>query len=819
MTDLALWSRLTGLRVLARAPLTSAVILIALALGSGSSAAIFSIVSAVLIRPLPIPDPERAVIVWMSNPSTGFPRYYMSASDFRDLRTGTDVFEDIGIYGYGTVNFTGGGTRPEALSAVWVMPGVLRMVGARTSAGRLFAAGEGDPGRSNVVIISNGLWQRSFGSDPRMVGRSIILNRVAHTVVGVAAPDFRGPPVFDTGGTLTPITQDVWIPIGPDTGTIGGQDLTPRTARYFQVIGRLRRGVLASVSQPVSAVAARLAHDYPESNKGWGMRVARLDEEMTSSVSTALWLLLVAAVGLHLVACVNVANVLVFQARVREGEMALRMALGAGRARIFRLLCGEGLVYSAWGGAAGIGVASALLKVAIAISPPGIPRINEATLDARVLVFAVAAASLAAVLFALWPSRLAVGASLSRRLAGAGRGGSRAGLTQDGLVAFQFAVALLLLVCSGLLGKSLIGLTSTGPGFQPERATSTGFFLPAAEYPKPENVERFVRTLTNDLSRTNGVDSCGVIDFLPFSGEEYRRTFEIEGHGRGEGSEQAHANYRRVSAGLFRALGIGLRQGRFFTERDSASSKPVVVVNRTFERQHLGGGNPIGRRVSFEPPSAQPVWREVVGVVEDIKHFGLADPPFPDAYIPFPQEPAAMFALIVRAKPDSGALAPAIREATLRLDPDRPTGDTISMADLIDRSMSRERFYLRLLGMFAVSALVLALVGVFGIAAHQVARRTREIGIRMALGDTPAGVLWSIVGPSLRIAVAGSALGLIAELVLVSRSAHLFVGVSPADPAILCVSVAILVAAAALGSYFPARRATEIDPAVAMRAE
>jgi len=820
MTNLATWFRLTGLRVLARAPLASAVILIALALGSGSSAAIFSIVSAVLMRPLPISDPELAVIVWMSNPSIGFPRYYMSAPDFRDLRTGTDAFEDIGMYGFGAVTLTGGGVRPEALTAAWVMPGVLQMVGAKTTAGRLFATGEESPGKSNVVIISSGLWRRSFGSDPGVVGRSINLDRVAHTVVGVAAPDFRGPPAFDTGGTLTPLTQDAWIPIGPDHRKTGGEDLTPRTARFFQVIGKLRRGVaLSSVGDPVAAVAARLAHDYPESNKNWGMRVARLDEEMTSSVGTALRLLLAAAVGLHLVACVNVANLLVFQARVREGEMALRLALGAGRGRIFRLLCGEGLIYSLWGGAAGIGVASVLLKVATAISPPGIPRIHEATLDAQVLSFAIAAASLSALLFALWPLRLANRASLASGLASTGRGSSRAGWAQDGLVAFQFAVALVLLACSGLLGKSLVGLTSVGPGFQPERATVTAFYLPVTDYPRPENLALFTRTLTDDVSRANGVESCGVMDLSPFSGDEYRRPFEVGGQGRREGAEQPHANYRRVSAGLFRALGVGLRQGRYFTERDSASAKPVVVVNRAFERQHLGGSNPIGRLISFEPPPGRPVWREVVGVVEDIKHFGLADPPFPDAYVPFPQEPAAMFALIVRAKQDSGALGPAIREAIRRLNPDLPAGEMVSMVDLIDRSMSREQFYLRLLAMFAASALVLAFVGVFGVAAHQVARRTREIGIRMALGETPAGVLWSIVSRSLRVAVAGSALGLVAEFTLASRSAHLFVGVSPTDPAILCASVGVLVVAAVLGSYLPARRATEIDPAIAMRAE
>lgn len=810
------WRRPFGLQTLAKSPLVSCVIGLTLALGIGLNTLIFSVVSVVLFRPLPFPAPDRLVMVWMENPTAGYPKFYFSGPDFRDLKSKNRVFEALALHSFGIVNLTGL-ARPEVLTAAWIEPEMLTMLGAQTAAGTVFAGNESKD--AHTVVLSYGLWWRSFGANSAVIGKSLTLNREPYIVVGVAAPSFDAPVSFDSGDTITPLKPDLWLPLGREQKMLGSYDLSLRSARGFQVLARLRPGMTVEAARAETAtLAAQLARQYPESNRGWSITVKRLDEQMVgSNVRRALWLLLCAVAAVHIIACTNVANLLISRSVARASEIGIRMALGAGRGQIVRQLLGEGLTYALWGGAGGLLVAFLGLRGLLRIAPANVPRLQGASLNVDALLFTFLTAVLSTLLFGLWPALKAARPDLVTLLKGTNNTSPRAGRTQEFLVGFEVALAVVLLLAASLLLKSFLRLVEGDPGFQAERVVSAALNLPAYAYPRQEQQASFLRKLTGELTVANGVEAAGVVDWLPFSGDEYRQPFEIQGEGRRSTTEGPQANYRRASPAYFQAMGIPLRQGRFFNDRDVIGAKAVVLINETLRRRHFAGVSPIGRRINFEPPPANPVWREVVGVVGDIKHFSFRDAPFADAYVPVLQEPADFFALVVRSSLGAGAVASMIRRAAGSIDPDQPVSDIVSMSELIARARSSERFYLVVLAVLACAGLQLACFGVFGAMSHMVVQRTREIGIRLALGESPGGVLGLVIGRAVLIACTGGCIGVMAGVVLTRLMGGLLYEVSATDPTIFVTVPVILIAAAAAGSYLPAARAARVNPAIALR--
>ena len=809
-----------NLRTILKTPLLSLAIGATLALGFGANIAIFSVLKAVVIRGFPYRDVQRLVLVWMNNPQLGYSEFFVSSPDLQDLIAQNRSFETMGHYGFGLVNLTGSGA-PEALLCSWIAPNLLSELGAATIAGRLFLEDETRAEHERAVVISHGLWQRRFGARADIVGKAITLNRQVYTIVGVAAREFSGPPGFDIGGTVSDQKPELWVPLNLARKDLGTLDLTQRVNRWATVIARLRPGVsIAAAQQEMTIAAGRLAQRYPESNKGWGIEVRSLREQTTAGIRTSLWLLMAAAGCVLLLACANVAIILLARVAVRSGEMGIRAALGASRRRLIGQLLTESLMYALLGGVAALFLGYAGVLGLKAVAPANVPRMAEAGVDAGVLLFALLLILTTSVIFGIAPALRASNASIADSLRTSGRGAvqSRRGLLES-FVIVQFAVTCTLLVASGLLAKSFFELNRLDPGFRPEHVFSGSYYLPSFSYPSDESRALFVKKLMMELANGGGVESAGAIDWLPFSGDEFRQTFEIQGQPAPSAAERPHANYRSVTPDYFRTLGVPLRAGRAFTERDVQTSQPVLIVNETLARRFFTGANPLGRRVNLEEPPAKPVWREIVGVVGNVKHLKLNEPALPDVYVPLLQKPVDLFAVVVRTRLDAAAFGSALRRATGAVDPNQPVNEVETMPDLIARSMATEQLQTTLLGSFGAVALLLAVAGVGGVTFYSVLRQTREIGIRLALGAAPGRILVWVLGRAMRIAAAGVLLGVGASLIATRLIASILYGVKPTDLTVFVAVPLLLALAAVAATYLPARRAMRIETAAALRIE
>jgi len=809
-----------NLRTIFKTPLLSLAIVATLALGFGANIAIFSVLKAVVIRGFPYRDAQRLVLVWMTNPQLGYSEFFVSSPDLRDLIAQNRSFETMGHYGFGFVNLTGSGP-PEALLCSWVAPNLLSELGAATMAGRLFLDDETRAEHERAVVISHGLWQRRFGARPDVVGKAITLNRQVYTIVGVAASEFSGPPGFDIGGTVSDQKPELWVPLNLARKDLGTVDLTQRANRWATVIARLRPGVtIAAAQREMTIAAGRLAQRYPESNKGWAIEVRSLREQTVAGIRTSLWLLMAAAGCVLLLACANVAIILLARVAVRSGEMGIRAALGASRRRLIGQLLTESLMYALLGGIAALFLGYAGVLGLKAVAPANVPRMAEAGVDTGVLLFALLLILTTSVMFGIAPALRASNASIADSLRTSGRGAvqSRRGLLES-FVIVQFAVTCTLLVASGLLAKSFFELNRLDPGFRPAHVSSGSYYLPSFSYPSDESRALFVKKLMIELSKGGGVESAGAIDWLPFSGDEFRKTFEVEGQPAPSAAERPHANYRSVTPDYFRTLGVPLRAGRVFTERDVQTSQPVLIVNETLARRFFTGANPLGRRVNVEEPPAKPVWREIVGVVGNVKHLKLNEPALPDVYVPLLQKPVDLFAVVVRTRLDPAAFGSALRRATGAVDPNQPINEVDTMPDLIARSMATEQLQTTLLGAFGAVALLLAVASVGGVTLYSVLRQTPEIGIRLALGAAPGRILVWVLGRAVRMAAAGVLLGVGASLIATRLIASILYGVKPTDLTVFVAVPLLLALAAIAAAYLPARRAMRIETAAALRTE
>jgi predicted permease len=798
-----------GARTLAKSPGFTAVAVIALALGIGANSAIFSAVNTVLLRPLPFKDPERLVVVWEKGNADEFPLNSTSAANFIDWRDQNRVFEGASAMGRASFNLTGGGGEPVRVDGRRVSANLFSLLGVEPRLGRVFLPEEDAPGAGRVVILSYGLWQRRFGSDPGVVGRPVVMNGTSYTVVGVMPPQFQFPSRQD----------ELWVPIA-----FAPQEAANRGNNSYEVVGRMKPGVsLEQAQTEMSIITARLKQQYPDVVKTDASVVVSLHEQMVGDIRPALLVLLGAVGFVLLVACANVANLLLARAAVRRKEIALRVALGAGRLRLVRQFLTESLLLAFLGGAAGLLLSFWGVNVLKAFIPENISEVSAIGVDARVLVFTLVVSLLTGLIFGLAPAAQAANMDLNEMLKEGGRDSSsgRSGNRVRGLlVVAEVAVSLVLLVGAGLLINSFVRLRNLDPGFRADNLLTMSIVLPQQKYSDHARRVTFFSELTSRVGALPGVRSAAVTNWIPLTMQG--DTFGVSVEGRPDPGPEKRPDVvtRVVSAAYFDTMGIQLLRGRQFDEGvDREDSMPVAVVSETTARRLWPGEDPLSKRL--QPGGADPDgWIQVVGVAKDVRQFDLTAEPRLQMYLPYAQfQWFVPRQLVVKTDVEPTSLATAVRKAVWEMDKDQPVSDVRTMEEVLSESIARQRFSALLLGVFAALALALAAVGIYGVMSYAVAQRTREIGIRMALGAQAGSVLRLMIGQGLKLASAGVVLGLAGALLLTRVMSSLLFGVSATDPLTLVTISLVLVGVALLASYIPARRAAKVDPLVALRYE
>ena len=797
-----------GIRMLAKKPMFSIIAVITLALGIGANTAIFSVVNGVLLRPLPFKEPDRLMMI-RETKLPQFPEFSVAPGNFLDWKKQNTVFERLVAYKGSSLNLIGTGD-PERLRALNVTEGFFAMLGAQPQLGRDFLAEEDQVGHNNVVILSYGLWQRRFSGDPKILNQTITLNRQAYTVIGVMPATFH----FGSGEN----ELDLWTPMAfteEQAQNHGGHNLV--------AIGQLKPGVTVDQARAeMSAIAGRLAAQYPV-DIGWDVKIMPLLEFSVRSIKPALLVLLVAVVFVLLIACANVANLLLARAAGRQKEIATRTSLGASRWRIVRQLLTESLLLSLLGGALGLALAKWGMDLLLTLAPRDLPRLNNVSLDGRALAFTATITLLTGVIFGLVPALQSSKPNLNETMKDAGRGSTEGGRRQrirSTLVVLEVATALVLLVGAGLMIKSFWQLQKVDPGFNPDNALTVQVSLPKTKYPEESQQVAFFQQLIERVATLPGVQSAGAGHVVPLSGNDFVLAFEIDGRPPLQPGVTQSTNYYSVSADYFKAMGIPLRRGRVFTERDIKDSPRVAVINETMAKKIFPDEDPIGKRITFDNRQKEnPEWFEIVGIVGDVKQYGLDQVTTMQTYEPYIQQTFPYMTLVVRTTGDPTNLNAAIRSEVLKLDKEQPTTNFKTLNEFFSISIAQQRFSVVLLGVFAVVALVLSAVGIYGVLSYAVTQRTHEIGIRVALGARRRDVLRLVVGQGMLLTVIGVAGGLGAAFALTRLMASLLFGVTATDAVTFASVASLLLAVALLACYIPARRATKVDPLVALRYE
>lgn len=800
-----------AIRSLLRTPGFTGVVLVTLGLGVGASTAIFSVVDGILLRPLPFSEPERLVAVWADYTRRGGPeREWLSFPNAYDLREEPGVLESLGLYGGWAPTLMEAGEATLLFGgeiSVGMFSRVLRVPPAR---GRGFLAGDGEPGAERVVMLSHGTWQDRFGGDPAIVGRVLTLDEEPHTIVGVMPKGFRPPFLPDA---------QIWRPEQANATTYAGS----RASAIYRAIGRLQDGVdLETARARATALAGKLEAEYPDANTGVGFTIRPLKSDITAAARPALWVLL-GAVGLVLlIVCVNVANLLLARGSARQTDLAVRAALGAGRGRLFRGLLIESALLALLGGGLGVLLAAFGTDLLVALAPPDTPRLHEVSLDVRVLGFAVGVTVLSGLLFGLLPAirvpRLDLQSAIrsSSGSTGQGRG---AGRTRSALVVGQVGLALTLLIGAGLLLRSFRELSRFDPGFDPRQLLTVRIDLPATGYPERVDMSAFVSRLESRLRALPGVTDVGTTNTLPLLGLNSDVDFMIEGRPRPRPGEELVAWIRRVTPDYFQAMGIEIISGRPFTISDDDVAPRVVIVNQTVADRLFPEQSPIGQRVNLNSRD-NPVWREIVGVAEDIKNFGIRRPSDYAIYFPYPQVASRRLYVILRtAGTPPASLVPSVRGVVAELDPALPLSNARPMGEIVGGSLAQDRFVAALLTGFAVIALVLAAVGLYGVVTYSVTRRMREMGVRIAIGAAAPDIRRLVIGRSLGLVAIGMAGGGLAAVLLTRFMGTLLFGVAALDPLTYLSVVALLAGVAIVASAVPAQRAARVDPVKVLKTE
>ncbi|HEX8775381.1 MAG TPA: ABC transporter permease [Pyrinomonadaceae bacterium] len=807
-----------GFRMLLKRPGFTLVALVALALGIGANTAIFSVVNAVLLRPLPFDKPERLVMIWGSAPQLGFDVLPPTASESVDWREQSHVFEQVAAFKSWAWNMSGT-NGPEQVWGARVNASLFPALGVKPLLGRTFLPEEDRAGGAKVVVMGHGLWQRSFGSDPAIIGKTVTLNNLSYTVVGVMPPGFKFPGGENmlSGLQFSPKTE-LWEPMA-----FTDEELSNRGTHNLAVVARLKPdATLWQARTEMTTIAAHLAEQYPKFNKGIGVKLVPLHEQVVGDVRPALLILLGTVGFVLLIACANVANLLLARASSRQKEIAIRTALGASRLRVVRQLLTESVLLSLMGGAAGLLLALWGIDALGALIPENIPRANEIGVDSRMLGFTLLISLLTGLIFGLAPSLQASKTDINEALKDGTRGastGSGRNRFRGMLVVSEIALALVLLVGAGLLIRSFMRLQQVDPGFEPKSVVAMEIVLPfiaPSNYKEPEQQAAFFRQTLERAATLPGVQAATVVSSLPLSGAFESTDVIIEGQPEPPNGDWPPANYTMVSADYFRVMSIPLMKGRALTERDTKESPGVVVINETMARHYWPGEDAIGKRLTM---GFEKTPREVVGVVGDVRQNSL-DVETPLAvYLPYQQFPYPGMTLVVRTVSDPASMAAAVRREVQAIDASLPVSNVRSMDEVVATSVSQRRFNMTLLGIFASVALLLSAVGIYGVMSYSVTQRTHEIGIRIALGAGSRDILRLVVGQGMLLTLIGVALGLAASLVLTRLMASLIYGVSATDPLTFAGVSLALALVALLACLIPARRATKVDPMEALRYE
>jgi putative ABC transport system permease protein len=805
-----LWQDLRyGARLLAKNPGFAAVAVLTLGLGIGANTAIFSVVNAVLLRPLPFESPDQLVMIWQSNPQRGILQDLVSPPNLHDWQQQSHTFRQIAAFNPRGFGLTGTG-EPEHLPGTFVSVELFPMLGANPLLGRNFLPDEGRPGGNRAVIISFALWQRRFGGDPNLVGKSINLNGAIYTVVGIMPAKFQ----FPIQGQFPIPVSELWVPLAIDPAEVTRGD------RDLFTIGRLQPGVSVEQAQAeMSTIAQRLAEQYPDSNRGLGVHIVRYHQQLTGNLRAALLILLGAVVFVLLIACANVANLMLARAATRQRELAIRAALGAGRSRLIRQLLTESVLLSLLGGAVGLALALWNFDAIVAALPAHMPRAAEIQVDRQVLVFTFAVAVMTGVIFGLVPALQASSLNLNEPLkesGGKGTGGFVRHRVRSLLVVTEVALALVLLVGAGLLIRSFQRLQQVNAGFNTENVLSVPFVLPQTRYPDGNARAAFINRIMEKLKALPGVKAVGAVNILPLSLEYSSASFIVEGQTVSPEGRNV-ANMRAATPDYFRTMSIPIVKGRGFTEQDHVDAPTVVIINESFERLYFPNEDPIGKRVIS--PANDGIPMTIVGVVGDVRNDGPEDEPKPEFYYSYFQNRLSAMVMAIRTSAEPAGLIPAVRREIWSEDKDLPLANISTLEQLLSKTTAQRRFNLLLLGLYSGLALVLAVVGIYGVVSYAVSQRTHEIGVRMALGAQQGDVRKLVIRQGMFPVVAGIAIGLSGALALTRLMKSLLFGVSTTDPLTFVGLSLLLIVVALVACWIPARRATKVDPLLALRYE
>ena len=791
-----------GVRSLLKRPAFTAVAVITLALGIGANTTLFSFINGILLRPLPYKDPAHLVVLDETAPKQGIESFAVSYPNFVDWRAQNQVFEDIGIYNEGSYSLSGAGD-PEQIPGAPISHGLLEVLGVLPALGRTITADEDRPETNNVVLISNHIWVHRFGSSPDVLGQTLIVSGRPRTIIGVMPPGFKFPE-----------RAELWVPMALN------EKIFTRTDHGLGAIARLKPNVtLEQAQSEMNLIARRIEEQHPVTNEGLGVNVFPLRTRLAADYRDALLILLGVVLFVLLIACANVANLLLARSSVRQHEFALRAALGASRSRIVRQMLTECALLCAAGATLGVLLAVWGKSLLLAVVPEDMPFWMKFDLDLRVLGFTLAISFLTIILFGIAPALQSARTDLNNILKEGGRGaGSSRNRLRSLLVVAEVALSFVLLAGAGLMVRSLAKLEGVQSGINPERVLTVEVPLPRAKYPKPEQASTFFGQLIERVETLPGASSVAAASGLPLR-SRWGRSLTVEGWSVLSVGQAPMINHVVVTPNYFRTMGIPLLEGRDISEADAAGSTRVTVVDERLARQYWPNESAVGKRIRFGPPEDNEPWHTVVGVVGAVRHERLDRDTRQSIYVSYLQIPVRGMAVAIRAAGDPESLGKAIRKEVLALDKDQPVTNMMTMDAVISRSVWQQRFYTILFGVFAVLALVLASVGIYGVMTYAVARRTQEIGIRMALGARAVDVLKLIIRNGMALITVGVVIGLIGAVALTRLLTTLLFGVTPTDTVTFAVISAVLIVVALLACYLPARRAAKVDPLVALRYE
>ncbi len=801
-----------ALRTFLKAPGFTAIAVVTLALGIGTNTAIFSVVNGVLLRPLPYPHARDVVEVYTTTGGESSGSH--AAADFLEFQRNNRTFVTLAGYREDALTIVVPGSDPVRVRGTLVTADYFDVFGMRAELGRTFSREVDAKSSEPLVVLGHSTWAQQFASDPQIVGGRIRINGVAHSVAGVMPASFAYP-----GGTKA------WVlsakPVPPPPLDIQGDLLESRDVHYFKAVGRLRPGVtVAQARADLAAIAEDQARRFPQSNAGRGVALEPLQDRIVGNVRNALYMLLAAVGIVLLIACANIASLLLVRATGRQREIAIRMALGARRGRLIRQLITESLLLGAAGAGAGLLAGSWAIALLLKVLPGGVPRVDEIGLDARVTALAIGVSLLCALLFGLAPALQASRTDASGALRDAERGssGGRArARTRSLLVVGEIALTLVLLVCAGLLTNSFIRLQRVDPGFLVDPVTVIALPLPQSKYPDGKRQAAFYTRIADGLRARREVQSAAILFPSPIEGRNASATFTIEGRPTATRADRPFAGIASVSGDYFRTLGIPLIAGRTFTEQDREPAPAVIAVNTTFARTYFSGLDPIGKRVRFAESGED--WMTIVGIVGDSRNVGLGELPLPLIYLPYHNFPLPFMAIAVRSTASLGTIASLARAEITAADPDLAVAKVEPMRDVLRDSVAEPRFRTLLLVAFAAMAVILAAVGIYGLISYSVAQRTREIGIRMALGAQARQVMMPVLRQGLVLALTGIAVGLAGSAAAARLLSGFLFGIQPSDPLTYALVSALLLFVTLLASFIPSRRALRVDPLTALRSE